>query len=279
MDSKVALVTGASRGIGKASALALARAGYDLVITARTLEEGAGSLNTPFKADQRQVSVPGSLHSTAADIERLGRQCLSIKMDILDRGSLDRVVSQAMETFGRIDVLMNNAIYQGPGLMYLLEDIELDDLEKIVQGNLYNQLYLTQKVIPIMLEQGSGVVINMTSGSARMAPPAPADKGGWGFAYAASKSAFHRLAEFIRVEYQERNIRAYNIDPGYTVTEATRAIFGENKAIDERFKANTPEDTAEVVSWLANNDGECEYTADTVYSATFFANNGIEPRP
>ena len=278
MKSKVALVTGASRGIGKASALALAQAGYDLVITARTLEEGAGTLNTPFKADQRQVSVPGSLQSTAAEIERLGRKCLSVKMDILDRAGLDTVVDQAMQTYGRIDVLMNNAIYQGPGLMFLLEDIELDDLEKIVQGNLYNQLYLSQKIIPIMLQQGGGVVINMTSGSAQMAPPAPADKGGWGFAYAASKSAFHRLAEFIRVEYQERNIRAYNIDPGYTVTEATRAMFGDNRAIDERYKANTPADTAEVVSWLASNDRECEYTAGTVYSATFFANNGIEPR-
>ena len=199
-------------------------------------------------------------------------------MDILDRASLDRVVSQTMETFGRIDVLMNNAIYQGPGLMYLLENIELDDLEKIVQGNLYNQLYLSQKVIPIMLEQGGGVVINMTSGSAQMAPPAPADKGGWGFAYAASKSAFHRLAEFINVEYKGRNIRAYNIDPGYTVTEATRAIFGDNTAIDERFKANTPEDTARVVGWLASSDEVGQYTASTVYSATFFDKNGIEPQ-
>ena len=161
--------------------------------------------------------------------------------------------------------------------MYLLEDIELDDMEKIMQGNLYNQLYLTQKIIPVMLEQGGGVVINMTSGSAQMAPPAPADKGGWGFAYAASKSAFHRLAEFINVEYQGRNIRAYNIDPGYTVTEATRAMFGDNKAIDERFRANTPEDTGEVVGWLARSDEDGRYTAATVYSPTFFAKNGIEP--
>jgi hypothetical protein len=56
------------------------------------------------------------------------------------------------------------------------------------------------------------------------------------------------------------------------VTEATRAMFGDNKAIDERFKANTPEDTAEVVSWLASSDKEGKYTADTVYSATFFKN-------
>ena len=110
-----------------------------------------------------------------------------------------------------------------------------------------------------------------------MAPPAPADKGGWGFAYAASKSAFHRLAEFINVEYRGRNIRAYNIDPGYTVTEATRALFGDNKAIDERFRANTPKDTGEVVAWLSRSDEEGQYAAATVYSPTFFAKNGIEP--
>ena len=277
MTEKVALVTGASRGIGKAIALALAQGGFDIVATARTLREGEGRISAPFKEDQRQVEVPGSLEQTAAQVESLGRKCLILQMDILDRSSLDVVVSKTMDTFGRIDVLVNNALYQGPGLMYLLPDVEMQQLENIMQGNLYNQLYLTQMVLPVMLEQGGGVVIDMTSGSAQMAPPAPADKGGWGFAYAASKSAFHRLAEFINVEYGQQNIRAYNIDPGYTVTEASKALFGDNEATNSHFKANEPEDTAAVVRWLASADTSGKYSARTVYTPTFFSKQGIQP--
>ena len=276
MAEKVALVTGASRGIGKAIALSLAQGGFDIVAAARTLREGEGRVSAPFKQDQRQVAVPGSLEQTAAQVESLGRECLVLQMDMLDRSSLDAVVSQTMGTFGRIDVLVNNALYQGPGLMYLLPDVEMPQLENIMQGNLYNQLYLTQLVIPVMLEQGGGVVIDMTSGSAQMAPPAPADKGGWGFAYAASKSAFHRLAEFINVEYGQQNIRAYNIDPGYTVTEASKALFGDNEATEGHFKANEPEDTAAVVAWLASSDTSGKYSARTVYTPTFFEKQGIQ---
>lgn len=277
MTAKVALVTGASRGIGKAIALALARGGFDIVAGARTLREGEGSVSAPFKADQRLVAVPGSLEETAAQVQSLGRQCLSVQMDMLDRSSLDALVSQAMHTFGRIDVLVNNALYQGPGLMYLLPDVEMQQLENIMQGNLYNQLYLTQQVLPVMLQQGGGTVIDMTSGSAQVAPPAAADKGGWGFAYAASKSAFHRLAEFINVEYGEQHIRAYNIDPGYTVTEASKALFGDNEATASHFKANEPEDTAAVVRWLVCSDTSGEYSARTVYTPTFFSKHAILP--
>ena len=277
MAGHVALVTGASRGIGKAIALALAQGGYDIVATARTLREGEGRVGAPFKADQREVAVPGSLEQTAAQIRAMGRKCLILQMDMLDRSSLDAVVSQTMATFGRINVLVNNAIYQGPGLMYLLPEVEMQQLENIMQGNLYNQLYLTQLVLPVMLEHGGGIVIDMTSGSAQIAPPAPADKGGWGFAYAASKSAFHRLAEFINIEYAQKNIRAYNIDPGYTVTEASRALFGNNEATAGHFKANHPEDTAAVVRWLVCADTSGEYSTRTVYTPTFFSKHEIQP--
>ena len=263
MTEKVALVTGASRGIGKAGA--------------RTLREGEGRVSAPFKGDQREVAVPGSLEQTAAEIESLGRKCLPLQMDMLDRASLDNVLSQTMNTFGRIDVLVNNALYQGPGLMYLLPDIEMQQLENSMQGNLYNQLYLTRKVLPVMLEQGAGVIIDLTAGSAQVAPPAPADKGGWGFAYAASKSAFHRLAEFINVEYGQQNIRAYNIDPGYTVTEASRALFGDNEATSSHYKANKPEDTAAVVRWLVTSDTHAKYNTRTIYTPTFFSKQGIQP--
>ena len=277
MTTRVALVTGASRGIGKAIALALAQQGYDIVAAARTLKEGSGTVSAPFKEDQRQVPVPGSLEQTALEVEALGRHCLMLQMDMLDRSSLDEMVQQAMAHFGRIDILVNNALYQGPGLMYLLPDIEMQQLEDSMQGNLHNQFYLTRKVLTIMRQIGAGVVVNMTSGSAQVAPPAPADKGGWGFAYAASKSAFHRLAEFINVEFAQHNIRAYNIDPGYTETETSKALFGDNEATTNHFKANKPEDTAVVVRWLVSSDDQGAYSTRTVYTPTFFKKNNIDP--
>ena len=277
MTTRVALVTGASRGIGKAIALALAQQGYDIVAAARTLKEGSGTASTPFKGDQRQISVPGSLEQTAAEVEALGRHCLMLQMDMLDRSSLDDVVQQTMAHFGRIDILVNNALYQGPGLMYLLPDIEMQHMEDSMQGNLHNQFYLTRKVLAVMQQLGAGVVVNMTSGSAQVPPPAPADRGGWGFAYAASKSAFHRLAEFINVEFGQHNIRAYNIDPGYTETETSKALFGDNEATTNHFKANKPEDTAVVVRWLVSSDGEGAYSTRTVYTPTFFKKNNIDP--
>lgn len=278
MTRKVAMVTGASRGIGKAIALALARDGFDVVAAARTLRDGEGRVSAPFKQDQRQVSVPGSLDETASQIRALGQECLPVQIDILDRASLDALLSETLAVFGRVDVLVNNAIYQGPGLMYLLSDVDMVQLENIMQGNLYNQLYLTQKVLPLMLEQGGGIFIDMTSGSAQMAPPAQADKGGWGFAYAASKSAFHRLAEFINIEYADKNIRAYNLDPGYTVTESSKALFGDNEATASHYKANEPEDTAAVVSWLVSDDTSGEFSNRTVYTPTFFSKHAIQPK-
>lgn len=124
--SKVAIVTGATRGIGKASAISLARAGFDLVLTGRTLKEGEGRATLPYAEDGQQVEVPGSLETTAAAIRALGREALPVVMDVLDRSSMDAVVEQTLERWGRIDLLLNNALYQGPGLMFGFSDFSIE---------------------------------------------------------------------------------------------------------------------------------------------------------
>src|SRR5437764_1154532 len=108
---KVAIVTGATRGIGKACALSLARQGFDIVATGRTVKEGEGRVNTPFIDDLRDVPVPGSLETTVRDVQALGREVLAVPMDVLDRQSMDTVIAQTLKTFGRIDLLLNNALY------------------------------------------------------------------------------------------------------------------------------------------------------------------------
>lgn len=272
---KIALVTGASRGIGRAAAISLARQGIAVAVTSRTMKEGAGQAITPFKRDQRTVAVPGSVASTLAEVQECGAEGLGLQLDIMDRSSIDKAVAQVLEHFGRIDILVNNAIYQGPGLMYLLGDVTQQQLEDSVAGNLLNQFYLTQKILPGMLERGHGVVINMSSGSALMAPPAPADKGGWGFAYAAAKSGFHRLAECLHVEHHGDGILAFNVEPGFTITETTRAIFEDTSELEKNMPNAKPETTGDVIAWLATSPEAEHFSGKLISSPNFFEKKGI----
>lgn len=92
-SGKVAIVTGATRGIGKACALSLAREGFDVVVTGRTQKEGEGTATMPFSREGRQVDVPGSLETTVKAVQALGRRALPVRMDVLDRSSMDAVVA------------------------------------------------------------------------------------------------------------------------------------------------------------------------------------------
>src|SRR5512146_648951 len=117
-NTPTALVTGASRGIGKASAIALAGAGFDVAITARTVHEGDGrSQPNSVRGDDPVVSLPGSLETTAAEITARGRRALIVPVDLLDLASVEAAPATVLAEWGRVDVLFNNAIYQGQGTM------------------------------------------------------------------------------------------------------------------------------------------------------------------
>ena len=272
---KVAIVTGATRGIGKAAALSLARAGFDVVITGRTLREGEGTATMPFAADGKQVAVPGSLETTAEAIRALGREALPVVMDVLDRRTMDTVVEQTLAQWGRIDLLLNNALYQGPGLMFSFAGFSFEQLEKSVLGNLVNQAYLARLVLPVMIRQGGGIYVSLSSNAAVNAPPAPPGKGGWGFVYGAPKSGFHRIAEFIHVEHAKDGILSFNVEPGYTVTEATVAMFGAESAAAFNRHASTPEVTGDVVAWLATAPEAGELAGTMITAPGFFTSRGI----
>ncbi len=239
---QVAMVTGASRGIGRCGALALAKRGYDLVITGRTVHEGDGRVGA--------VVVPGSLDKTADEIRALGRDVRAVPMDMMDRTSVHAAYDAAMTAWGRIDVLVNNAPYSGPGTEAKVLDIDLALAARIVEGNYLNQLFLTQLALPQMLERGSGTIIDLGSGSALVAPPAPAGEGGWSLAYCASKAAFHQLAVVVDVEFRSRGIRAFTMEPGYTVTERALALAHED-TYAKHFAGDPPEVAGEVIGWLA----------------------------
>lgn len=253
MNNKTALVTGASRGIGAEAAVALARCGYDLVITARTAAEG----------DQhdhigKMSALPGSLQATANAISKAGQKVLTLPGDILDEPSMVAIAEQALAEFGHIDLLFNNAVYQGEGNMSSVMDVERKHLDAIMQGNLYTPLAMVKTLLPSMLEQSGGTIINMVSYTAFNDPPAPADQGGWGFAYPASKAALARLAGSLRVEHSGSGLRCFNLEPGTVMTEVMRAA-GISEKVMQQFKAVSPASIAAVVAWLAQNEPAAEW--------------------
>lgn len=261
MSGKVAFITGASRGIGKATALALARKGYDVVVTARTLEEGEawehGSRDSEIKP------MPGSLRATAAEIEAVGRRALPIRLDLLDLASIDAAVQRTYAEWGRIDLLVNNGIYQGPGIMSPISELTQKQLHDMFLGNVFANVHTIQRVLPHMLEAGSGCIVNVVSESGMMDPPAPAGKGGWGFAYSASKAALIRMAGVLKVEYAGTALQFFNMEPGLVMTEAME-MRPDREAFAELYGGAPMSVPAAVVVWLASAPEAHELNGQTV---------------
>jgi NAD(P)-dependent dehydrogenase (short-subunit alcohol dehydrogenase family) len=256
MKRKTAFVTGASRGIGAESAVALARSGYDVVITARTLVEGE-----PHDHVGKVIALPGSLEATACAIRREGRKVLALQADILDEPMMMDAASQALAEFGKVDLLFNNAVYQGEGNLSPVLDVGRSQVDAIMQGNFYTPLALVKALLPKMLEGGAGTVINMVSYAAFNNPPAPADQGGWGFAYPASKAALARMAGSLRVEHPNSGLRCYNLEPGMVFTEVMR-VAGITEELLKRYKAVSPAAIAGVVAWLADNEPSAQWLSE-----------------
>ena len=226
---KTALVTGASRGIGKAIAIELATAGYDVAILVRTVHEGEAREHSSTVERSDTSPLPGSLDSTAELIRATGRRCVAVAADLLDHPSLERAVDAVLGEWGRIDVLVNNGRYIGPGHMDRILDTPVQLLRDHLEANALAPIVLIKAVVPQMIERGGGTIIDITSTVAYEDPADPAGEGGWGLGYAFSKGALHRIAGVLAVEQRNNNVRAYNVQPGFIATERIRqdmAAFG-----------------------------------------------------
>jgi NAD(P)-dependent dehydrogenase (short-subunit alcohol dehydrogenase family) len=255
-DRPVAFVTGASRGIGKAIAVHLARSGFDVALTARTVADGEARehSSTLHKSDTRPL--PGSLASTADLVEAAGVRSLTVPADLTDRPSVTAAGESVLGAWGRVDVLVNNGRYVGPGHMDSFEETPLELLDAHLEANVMAPLALTKVVLPGMLDRGSGCIVNITSGAGYADPPAPAGKGGWGLGYGMSKGALHRVAGILALELGDRGIRAYNVQPGFIATERMvqdMAEFGFDAS------AGAPPDVVgAVVAWLVTDPEAAE---------------------
>ncbi len=238
--------------------------------------EGRAHASSALVHDE-PVAIAGSLDSTAAAIEELGRTCVAVPMDLMERASVEGAAEAALTVFGRVDVLVNNAIYQGPGTMDRILDLPLELAERCLVGDYLHPLLLTQLVLPGMLERGEGRLVNMLSEAAFTTPPAPAGQGGWGVAYAAAKAAFHRVTDMCHVEFAAAGIWAFSIAPGLTLTESMRAA-GTDKILLSAGHVPAPPDVAgEVAAWLGDDADAGRYAGQMVSSRKLCKELGLVP--
>ena len=250
MSQPVVLITGASRGIGAATAIFFALRGWRVAITARTLTEGA-QLDNQLRLPNGQL-LSGSLESTARAIEAAGGEVFAHVMDLMDLTSLDKAADAVLQRFGRVDLLINNAVYQNREINHLIPEITAGSLQRCLLGNVIAPFHLAQRLLPSMAAQGGGRIINVCSAAGQYNPPVPADQGGWGFAYGASKAAVARLAGCINTEYRQQNVRAFSVNPGVVTTEAVKATLGDDGVLAQRYGAATPEQIAAALFWLGS---------------------------
>ena len=247
--SKQALVTGGSRGIGKAIALALAENGYDVAIAARTLRASDPTpehSQTIHKQDNRPL--PGSVEETAEAVEKLGRNALPLKMDLTDLASVESAMQTLLDTWGGVDVVVNNGRHIGPGLMDTIAETPVEQYALFLMAHGVAPIRITQMLAPAMIARGGGTFVTVSSSAGyEFYPEQPKP----GLGYRIGKAAGHMLVGSIQAEYGSQGINAYNINPGFVLTERN-SLDVEEFGFDPAW-AGPPAAVGAAVAWLVTS--------------------------
>ena len=224
LDGKVALVTGAARGIGKAIALRFAAEGADIAFTDLAVNE-----------------------ETAAEIAALGRKARSYASNAADFAATQAVVDEILKDFGRIDILVNNAGITRDGLVMRMSEEQWDAVIDVNMKSAFNFLHA---VVPAMARQRSGSIIHMASIAGQTGNPGQVN-------YAASKAGLIAMAKSVAKEMGPRGIRANAIAPGYILSEMTESL---PQAVKDEFlkliplkRGGSVEDVANAALFLASD--------------------------
>lgn len=223
LDGKVALVTGASRGIGQGIAEHFAREGAKLVVSARTLREG----------DHKMLA--GSLERTVANIRAAGGEATAVVGDVSQEEDCNRMVEEAKQAYGPVDVLINNA-----ALNYYIPivDYPASRWQRAFSVNLHGPFMLSKAVLPDMITAKGGAIINISSVGAIGPGRGPYDDQGGsptrgGVMYGASKAALERFTQGLAQEVYEHGITVACYSPGIGVATEGTVFFGLSKSLDD----------------------------------------------
>jgi NAD(P)-dependent dehydrogenase (short-subunit alcohol dehydrogenase family) len=227
LSGKVAVVTGAGRGMGQPVALALARYGADLVISSRTISE---------------------LEKVKVEIEALGCRALIHRMDVTKIPDIHAMVEAALKTFGHIDILVNNAGVNAP---QWAEDVTEEAWDKVLNTNLKGLFFCAQAVGKVMIRQKKGKIINVSSQSGVVGLLQRA-------AYCSSKGGVNLLTKVLAIEWAKYNINVNAIAPTFIETPFTKPMFEKEGFRDYVLgniplgRVGTPEDVLGAVIYLAS---------------------------
>jgi 3-oxoacyl-[acyl-carrier protein] reductase len=228
LTGKTALVTGGSRGIGRAIVLRLARQGADVAFSYRGNAAAA--------------------EATAADVEALGRRALAVQADVKDPDGADALVKSVLEAFGKVDVLVNNA---GITRDDLIMRMSVEAWREVLETNLFGAFYATKAVTRPMLKARAGRIINITSVSGQAGQTGQAN-------YSSAKAGLIGLTKASARELASRGITVNAVAPGFVLTELTRDLPEALQAqITERTplgRFGTPEEIADAVAFLASDE-------------------------
>ena len=222
MSEKLALVTGGSRGIGKACALELAKAGYDVVINYAGNDDAA--------------------NKTVEEIKALGVDSAAYKFDVSNKEQVDAGIAEIVEKFGRIDVLVNNAGITRDGLFMRMSD---ENWNAVINTNLSSAFFVSQPVVKVMMKQRSGAIVNMASVVGVSGNPGQAN-------YSAAKAGLIGLTKTLAKELGSRGIRVNAVAPGFINTDMTKDL-DTSKFLDyiPLKRLGEVEDIAKTVKFLA----------------------------
>jgi NAD(P)-dependent dehydrogenase (short-subunit alcohol dehydrogenase family) len=228
LEGQVAVVTGASRGIGRAIAIDFARAGADLVVSARSSESAPSKL-------------PGTIEQTAREVEAQGRRALAVATDVTDEAQVRALAERTLAEFGRIDILVNNAgiSYPAPFAQTPLKRWDL-----VMNVNLRGPVMCTQAFLPKMLEQGAGRIINISSYLAEAMMPGM-------MSYSVSKIALEKLTQYLAAELQPNGIAVNALRIELMI--ATEGWQFRNPDVDYS-TWDKPEAASQATLWLATRD-------------------------
>jgi NAD(P)-dependent dehydrogenase (short-subunit alcohol dehydrogenase family) len=247
--TKRALVTGASRGIGKAISIALAEQGFDVALAARTLRASdptAEHSQTVHKQDTRPL--PGSIEETAELVENAGRTALPLRLDLTDLASVEAAMDTLIGEWGGVDVVVNNGRHIGPGLMDTIVETPIEQYPLFLMAHGVAPIRITQKLVPGMIERGGGTFVTISSGAGYEFYPASPRPG---LGYRIGKAAGHTLVGSILAEYGDQGIRAFNVNPGFVLTERNSLDAGEF-GFDPSW-AGPPAAIGAAVAWLVTS--------------------------